>query len=435
MATKTSKQKKERDTERNVQTAPPTNERLKAVVRRLPPNLPEEIFWGSVQAWVADGSVNWKIYYPGKASKRLGKENTPSRAFIAFKNEDQLATFSREYDGHLFRDKAGNEYQAVVEFAPYQKVPSERKKPDARNATIEKDDDYVSFIEALNASKEKPESVSLETLIASTQPAPAPTTTPLLEALKAEKSAAKDREAILRNHPHYNIRKNEAKKPSPGQNARPEPENKRGGPPPKATGPPPNAQTPTPVKPPQGQQKPSLSGGSNSNAPPQVKPPKPPKNRGKQAASGDAAPSAADSAPPAQAGPSKAQSQTPGALSGVGVSRKREKDDNSTNNTNEEAKDGAETPKATPQTPTTPNPPRSPRRRRKEGGGGGGNEAGEVRVPGILQRIDAPQLVSNEALTARIDAAPPPPNFGPPPRGGHPGRGRGRGRGGPPRGG
>ncbi|KAJ8454157.1 hypothetical protein ONZ45_g19414 [Pleurotus djamor] len=361
---------------------------------------------------------------------------------------------------------SGNEYQAVVEFAPYQKVPSERKKPDARNATIEKDDDYVSFIEALNASKEKPESVSLETLIASTQPAPAPTTTPLLEALKAEKSAAKDREAILRNHPHYNIRKSEAKKPSPGQNARPEPvrptpdspsgnrKNKRGGPPPKATGPPPNAQTPTPVKPPQGQQKPSLSGGSNSNAPPQVKPPKPPKNRGKQAASGDAAPSAADSAPPAQAGPSKAQSQTPGgaaaqpptaprrmrlgiasrqfeaALSGVGVSRKREKDDNSTNNTNEEVKDGAETPKATPQTPTTPNPPRSPRRRRKEGGGGGGNEAGEVRVPGILQRIDAPQLV-----TARIDAAPPPPNFGPPPRGGHPGRGRGRGRGGPPRGG
>ncbi|KAJ8457766.1 hypothetical protein ONZ45_g18186 [Pleurotus djamor] len=223
MATKTSKQKKERDTERNVQTAPPTNERLKAVVRRLPPNLPEEIFWGSVQAWVAAGSVNWKIFYPGKASKRLGKENTPSRAYIAFKNEDQLATFSREYDGHLFRDKAGNEYQAVVEFAPYQKVPSERKKPDARNATIEKDDDYVSFIEALNASKEKPESVSLETLIASTQPAPAPTTTPLLEALKAEKSAAKDREAILRNHPHYNIRKNEAKKPLPGQNARPEP--------------------------------------------------------------------------------------------------------------------------------------------------------------------------------------------------------------------
>ena len=35
------------------------------------------------------------------------------------------------------------------------------------------------------------------------QPAPHPTTTPLLEALKAEKSAQKDKEAILRNHAHY----------------------------------------------------------------------------------------------------------------------------------------------------------------------------------------------------------------------------------------
>ena len=28
-------------------------------------------------------------------------------AYIAFKNEEQLALFSREYDGHLFRDKSG----------------------------------------------------------------------------------------------------------------------------------------------------------------------------------------------------------------------------------------------------------------------------------------------------------------------------------------
>jgi len=39
--------------------------------------------------------------------------------------------------------------------------------------------------------------------VASTQPVPPPKTTPLLEALKAEKSAAKDKEAILRNHAHY----------------------------------------------------------------------------------------------------------------------------------------------------------------------------------------------------------------------------------------
>jgi Smg-4/UPF3 family len=54
-----------------------------------------------------------------------------------------------------------------VEFAPYQKVPPEKKKPDNKNATIEKgtetgrnaalgtdptlDEDYISFIQSLNA--------------------------------------------------------------------------------------------------------------------------------------------------------------------------------------------------------------------------------------------------------------------------------------------
>jgi regulator of nonsense transcripts 3 len=36
---------------------PPANERLKTVVRRLPRNLPEDIFWQSVQTWVTDDTV------------------------------------------------------------------------------------------------------------------------------------------------------------------------------------------------------------------------------------------------------------------------------------------------------------------------------------------------------------------------------------------
>ncbi|KAJ8700820.1 hypothetical protein PTI98_003810 [Pleurotus ostreatus] len=249
------KSRRDRDKERKdktqVQVSAP-GDRLKTIVRRLPPNLPEDIFWQSVQAWVTEDTVTWKVYYLGKASKRLNKENVPSRAYIAFKDEETLMTFSREYDGHIFRDKSGNEFQAVVEFAPYQKVPSDRKKVDARLGTIEKDEDYISFIEALEASK-KAEPVSLEALIASTQPAPMPTTTPLLEALKAEKSAAKDREAILRNHAHYKeiaSRKEDAKKKAAAsQAARQDPPHlasetssgkrgKKGGAPPLKQGPP-----------------------------------------------------------------------------------------------------------------------------------------------------------------------------------------------------
>lgn len=51
--------------------------------------------------------VRWGL----NGERRLNKENIPSRAYIAFKNEETLATFSREYDGHVFRDKAG-EYGA-----------------------------------------------------------------------------------------------------------------------------------------------------------------------------------------------------------------------------------------------------------------------------------------------------------------------------------
>jgi regulator of nonsense transcripts 3 len=111
------KEKKEK------QPQPSGSERLKTVVRRLPPNLPEDVFWQSVQTWVTDDTVSWKVFYAGKLRKRyvwifgarvkvymsnrLNKENIPSRAYIAFKNEEHLTSFGRGYDGHVFRDKAG----------------------------------------------------------------------------------------------------------------------------------------------------------------------------------------------------------------------------------------------------------------------------------------------------------------------------------------
>ncbi|KAH8097121.1 Smg-4/UPF3 family-domain-containing protein [Cristinia sonorae] len=215
---------KEKEKEKKVRSSNKSQlDRLKTVVRRLPPNLPEEIFWQSVHPWVTEETVSWKVYYPGKFRKRLNKENIPSRAYIAFKDEGMLATFSREYDGHLFRDKAGNESIAVVEFAPFQKVPTEKKKVDGRLGTIDKDEDFLSFLESLKDNASKPfDTDTLETLgeymlfihvwrrpepssnlAAASHPPPQPTTTPLLEALKAERSAQKDKEAIIRAHAHY----------------------------------------------------------------------------------------------------------------------------------------------------------------------------------------------------------------------------------------
>lgn len=49
--------------------------RLKLVIRRLPPTLPEEIFWNSVTPWLGnvngsvegESKVSWKRYVKGKA--------------------------------------------------------------------------------------------------------------------------------------------------------------------------------------------------------------------------------------------------------------------------------------------------------------------------------------------------------------------------------
>ena len=39
-----------------------------------------------------------------------------------------LSDFSQGFEGHTFRDKAGSESHAVVEFAPCQKVSRRRRK-------------------------------------------------------------------------------------------------------------------------------------------------------------------------------------------------------------------------------------------------------------------------------------------------------------------
>lgn len=48
-------------------TAAPRN---KLVIRRLPPTLPEDIFWQSVSTWITDKTCLWKSFVKGKAGDR-----------------------------------------------------------------------------------------------------------------------------------------------------------------------------------------------------------------------------------------------------------------------------------------------------------------------------------------------------------------------------
>ncbi|KAK1923594.1 Smg-4/UPF3 family-domain-containing protein [Papiliotrema laurentii] len=152
--------------------------RLKLVIRRLPPSLPEDIFWNSVQAWIKPETCVWRRYVKGTDDEA---RKAFSRAYVLMTNVDDLVAFHRGFDGHIFRSKTGVEFQAVVEFAPYQKTPHKTKvKVDARQGTIEDDSDYKSYLELLAAPAPPPRPEA---------PIAPPTSTPLLDHLRATKKS------------------------------------------------------------------------------------------------------------------------------------------------------------------------------------------------------------------------------------------------------
>ncbi|KAI9474808.1 Smg-4/UPF3 family-domain-containing protein [Zychaea mexicana] len=72
-----------------------------------------------------------------KSFQSKGKENVFSRAYFHMKSMEAVIAFHQGFDGHIFLDSKGTESRAVVEFAPFQKVPKEHKNPDTRQGTID----------------------------------------------------------------------------------------------------------------------------------------------------------------------------------------------------------------------------------------------------------------------------------------------------------
>ncbi|CAI5465308.1 unnamed protein product [Closterium sp. Yama58-4] len=124
--------------------------KTKVVVRKLPPNLKEEAFVEALNKKY-QGRYNWVMFYPGKSS---AKKAALSRAYINFFTPDDVLAFSSDFHGHTFVNEKGQQFQATVEYAPWQKVPREAQRKDPRQGTIEKDPDYVAFLAALEQGEE-----------------------------------------------------------------------------------------------------------------------------------------------------------------------------------------------------------------------------------------------------------------------------------------
>ncbi|XP_011708076.1 PREDICTED: regulator of nonsense transcripts 3B [Wasmannia auropunctata] len=158
----------------------------KVVIRRLPPTMTQDQFLEQVSPLPEHDYM-----YFVKADMSLGQFSF-SRAYINFMEQQDIFMFREKFDNYVFLDSKGVEYPAVVEFAPFQRLPKKRvgKKKDLKCGTIESDSYYISFLENLKNQELDP-SVAQSKTEFSYQPSDNTvkkiTTTPLLEYLKLRK--------------------------------------------------------------------------------------------------------------------------------------------------------------------------------------------------------------------------------------------------------
>mmetsp|Transcript_8355 Transcript_8355/g.14391 ORF Transcript_8355/g.14391 Transcript_8355/m.14391 type:complete len:501 (+) Transcript_8355:105-1607(+) len=133
-------------------------ERTKLVIRKLPPTLSTEAFQESIgKAWFARST--WFAYTQGKVGH---KRIVHSRAYINLKTDEEVIEFCDFFQNHLFVNERGNQFRAQIEYAPSQKVPKSRQRRDPREATIEKDPEYLKFVEDLSKPEEYLPSAELQ---------------------------------------------------------------------------------------------------------------------------------------------------------------------------------------------------------------------------------------------------------------------------------
>ncbi|XP_046853405.1 regulator of nonsense transcripts 3A-like isoform X2 [Xenia sp. Carnegie-2017] len=175
---------------------------------------------------MVEPSVDSSIYRKTsniKIARRVSFSPVPfSRAYINFKNVKDILAFKERLDGYLFTDNKGGKYPVVVEFSPFQGVPKKgRKKKDIKCGTIDKDPEYLAFLEMLEKEVEPLPSaeIYLEQMEANKQNMKdAKVSTPLIEFMKMKKSSGKSRISSQRSSSTSSSEKKKKAKESRGGN-------------------------------------------------------------------------------------------------------------------------------------------------------------------------------------------------------------------------
>ncbi|KAL8946827.1 MAG: hypothetical protein Q9222_006827 [Ikaeria aurantiellina] len=152
-------------------TGPSSAFRLKLVIRRLPPGLSEMEFQTALgDEWnVGNGKVDWAAYKPGKVSKDLSKPSRPSRAYINVMKQEYISLLADKVRSTRFHDANGTSKDPVLlgppslDYAPYGRIPHSRIRKDARQGTIDQDQEFIDFLESLTNPVSRPTTVDQRT--------------------------------------------------------------------------------------------------------------------------------------------------------------------------------------------------------------------------------------------------------------------------------
>ncbi|KAH7179676.1 Smg-4/UPF3 family-domain-containing protein [Fusarium flagelliforme] len=177
------------------------NEGEKLVIRRLPPGMTEAEFVSILGSeWeLGKGKVDWFEFAQGKISTDPSKPSRPGRAYVHVLRKDDILPLSEAVRNAIWEDaKASFNNPSLigppaVEFAIYKKVPSNKKRTDARQGTIDQDPEFMAFLEEQTNPAPPKETFEGEEGDDLGKTEAKVTTTPLIEFLKEKKAnKAKD---------------------------------------------------------------------------------------------------------------------------------------------------------------------------------------------------------------------------------------------------
>ncbi|KAM7482080.1 hypothetical protein LguiB_006663 [Lonicera macranthoides] len=121
--------------------------KTKVVLRHLPPTISQASLTEQIDGRFA-GLYNWISFRHGNNNRK--KHPSYSRGYIDFKRPEDVAEFAKFFDGRIFVNEKGSQFKTIVELAPSQRIPRQSSKRDGREGTINKDSEYMEFVEFIS---------------------------------------------------------------------------------------------------------------------------------------------------------------------------------------------------------------------------------------------------------------------------------------------